>query len=177
MANRTIGYHVVKSTYGMWLPGDERGSWSESWDEALGYIEPHTLHESDPVRLRMAQERMKHPPVRLSGAMIEVISEVLDEASRDSPWSIAAASIEATHVHLLITNSSKDIHQTTKWIAQKTTKAIHTRMLHKGPVWSKGQWTEYLFETVHWNNLVAYIERHNIRRGVGARPYRFLRSD
>jgi hypothetical protein len=24
----TIGYHIVKTGYGLWLPGDERGSWS-----------------------------------------------------------------------------------------------------------------------------------------------------
>jgi hypothetical protein len=27
---RTIGYHLFKSAYGLWLPGNDRGSWSES---------------------------------------------------------------------------------------------------------------------------------------------------
>ncbi len=74
---RTIGYHVVKSGYGLWLPGDERGSWSQAWDAKIGFIEPHTLHRGDPVRLRMAQERMIHPPVRLTDAMIEAVAGAL----------------------------------------------------------------------------------------------------
>ena len=43
MAN-TLGYHYVKSTYGQWLPGDERGHWSTAWDAQIGFIEPHMLH-------------------------------------------------------------------------------------------------------------------------------------
>jgi hypothetical protein len=50
---RTIGYHIVFSGFGLWLPGDERGHWSEQWDDELGLIEPGTLHEGDPVRLRL----------------------------------------------------------------------------------------------------------------------------
>jgi hypothetical protein len=65
----TIGYHFVKSAYGLWLPGDERGSWSDAWDDQIGYCEPHTLHDGDPVRLRMAEERLKHPPVRFTRAV------------------------------------------------------------------------------------------------------------
>ena len=61
--------HVVISGYGLWLPGDGRGHWSEAWDDELGFIEPHTLHAGDPVRLRMAEERRKHTPVRLDEAM------------------------------------------------------------------------------------------------------------
>jgi len=46
---QTIGYHLVKSGFGLWLPGDERGHWSEAWDAQLGYIEPHTLHPGDVI--------------------------------------------------------------------------------------------------------------------------------
>ncbi|MDY7107054.1 MAG: hypothetical protein SYC29_00300, partial [Planctomycetota bacterium] len=37
---RTIGYHLVKSAYGQWLPGDEAGHWSTAWDERIGYLHP-----------------------------------------------------------------------------------------------------------------------------------------
>ena len=49
---QTLGYHIVISGYGLWLPGDERGHWSEAWDAELGFIEPHALHAGDPVRKR-----------------------------------------------------------------------------------------------------------------------------
>lgn len=80
---KTLGYHLVKSAYGLWLPGDERGSWSEAWDEELGYIEPHTLHPGDPVRLRMAQERMKHPKVWWSPEIISAMVKSIEECAAE----------------------------------------------------------------------------------------------
>ncbi|HEV2294023.1 MAG TPA: hypothetical protein VGR35_09205 [Tepidisphaeraceae bacterium] len=93
----TIGYHFVKSTHGTWLPGDERGHWSEAWDEQIGFIEPHMLHAGDPMRLRMARERIKHPEVRLTPKMIQVVEQTIARCVAESPCSIIAASIERTH--------------------------------------------------------------------------------
>ncbi len=101
MMGKTLGCHVVLSGYGLWLPGDERGSWSEAWDARIGYVEPHTLHASDPIRRQMADERMAHEPVRLSDVMLSVVIEVLGACQKASDWQIAAASIEPTHTHLL----------------------------------------------------------------------------
>ncbi len=82
---RTLGYHYVKSGYGLWLPGDDRGSWSESWDEQIGFAEPHTLNEGDPIRERMAKERMKHEPVRLDTMMIDAVVGAIHRCASSSP--------------------------------------------------------------------------------------------
>ena len=174
MLGATIGYHLVFSGYGLWLPGDSRGSWSASWDEQLGLIEPHTLHPGDPVRLRMAEERLKHPAVRLSVAMIEVVADTFGCCAAESDWTIQAASVESTHVHLLLSYSERDIDKTVKWVKDRCTKAVHQRTSHQGPVWCKGRWRGFIFDDTSWEGAVGYIERHNIRRGLGPRPYAFL---
>lgn len=174
MARRTIGYHVVKSGYGLWLPGDQRGSWSDAWDDMIGYVQPNTLHEGDSARKRMAQERMQHEPVTLNEIMIDAVIGAIGTCAEKSQWSIAAASIEPTHTHLLITYCGRDIHTTAKWIADQTTKAVHRKTQHPGPVWAKGKWCSYVFEESQWRNTVHYIERHNVRRGLDARPYSFV---
>ncbi len=174
MARRTIGYHVVKSGYGLWLPGDERGSWSDAWDDMIGYIQPHTLHEGDPARTRMAQERMQHEPVTLNEIMIDAVISAIGTCAEQSQWSIVAASIEPTHTHLLITYGDRDIHTTAKWIADQTTKAVHGETQHQGPVWAKGKWCSYVFDESQWQNTIHYIQRHNVRRGLDARPYGFV---
>src|SRR5438105_2991439 len=126
---RTIGYHFVKSGYGLWLPGDDRGSWSEAWDDQIGYYEPHTLQDGDPVRRRMAQERMKHPPVRFDAAMIDAIVSAIGEcvATSRGGLEIAAFAIEETHMHLAIPYSGRDMDATAKWLADRTTRAVHQR--------------------------------------------------
>src|SRR2546423_107272 len=108
----TLGFHYVKTCYGLWLPGDERGHWSEAWDEKIGYIEPHMLHPGDPVRKRMAEERMKYPEVKLTPEMIRVVEGTFGACAAASPWKITAASIERTHTHLLITYSPLNIDRT-----------------------------------------------------------------
>src|SRR5689334_20135101 len=121
---RTLGYHIVLSGHGLWLPGDDRGHWSEAWDQELGYIEPHQLHQGDPVRLRMAQERQKHAAVRLDHVMQRTIESKLATCAEESDWRIAAASIESTHTHLLLTYTERDIDVVIKWLKDQLTKAI-----------------------------------------------------
>jgi hypothetical protein len=159
----TLGYHWVKSCFGLWLPGDDRGHWSEAWDDQIGFIEPHTLHDGDPVRLRMAQERMKHPPVKLTAQMIDIVASTIHKCMTDSKGglSIAALAIAPTHLHALIPYSGRDIHATLKWLADQTTKAIHKQTAHKGPVWCKGKWCGYVFDEQHWDNIGRYVRRHN----------------
>ena len=171
---RTLGYHIVISGYGLWLPGDERGSWSAAWDEQIGFVEPHTLHPADPVRLRMSQERMRQAPVRLDDRMIQAVIATLAACSANSDWSIAAASIESTHTHLLITHTERDIDHTMKWIKDQATKAIHRTTPHQGPVWCKGRWRTFVFDEDRWGQVADYIEQHNVRRGAGRRPYPFI---
>jgi REP element-mobilizing transposase RayT len=171
---KTLGYHFVKSGYGLWLPGDDRGYWSERWDEEIGFTEPHMLHPGDPVRLRMSQERMKHPPVRLNEAMQNAVLGAIEECVGASPWCITAFAIEETHFHMLITYSGKDIHSTAKWLAQQMTKAVHRETNHQGPVWCEGKWCGYLFEQSYWDKTREYIERHNLRKDLPPRPFRFI---
>jgi len=173
MTQQTIGYHIVTG-YGLWLPGDERGSWLGQWDDMIGIAKPHTLDEGDPARQRLAQERMIHKPVTFDTIMIDAIVDAIQTCVRQSKWSIEAASVDPTHTHLLITYSGRDIHATMKWIADQTTKAVHRQTQHQGPVWAKGKWCSYIFDEQHWHKTIGYIERHNIRRGLDAQPHKFI---
>ena len=173
---QTIGYHLVKSGYGLWLPGDTRGHWSSAWDEQIGYCEPHQLHDGDPVRRRMAQERMKHAPTRLTAGMIDAVADGVGACAIDSDWQIVAAAIETTHMHLLMTYTERDIDGTAKWISQQTTKSVHRQTSFAGPLWCEGKWLEFIFDAHHFENTRLYIERHNVRRGLPSRPWDWVEA-
>ena len=170
----TIGYHLVKSGYGLWLPGETRGHWSAAWDEQIGYYELHPLHAGAPVRERMSRERMKHPPTRLDNAMIQAVADAVRESAGKSDWRVVAAAIEATHMHLLLTYTERDIDGTAKWLAQETTKRVHRDTRFAGPLWCEGKWREFIFDEPHWQNVRSYIERHNVRRGLPTRPWDWI---
>ena len=171
---RTIGYHLVFSAFGLWLPGDDRGHWSDAWDEQLGYIEPHMLHPGDPVRKRMAEERLHHQRVLFNQAMIDAVADAIGDCESKSDWSIVAASIESTHTHLLLSYTDRDVDVTAKWLKDQTTKAVHRHTTHAGPIWCKGRWRGFIFDPLMWRNTRRYIERHNERRGQAVRPYPWI---
>ena len=124
----------------------------------------------------MAQERMKQPAGRLTETMIAAVVGAIAEcvATSAGGLAVAAAAIEPTHMHLLIPYSGRDIDITGKWLADQTTKAVHRRTSHAGPIWGKGKWCSYVFESDHWENAREYIEGHNVRHGRSRRPYSFL---
>jgi REP element-mobilizing transposase RayT len=122
----------------------------------------------------MSQERIVHPPVRLDSAMIEAVVGAVGDCAASSDWLVAAASIESTHTHLLLSYTERDINGAVKWIKDRTTKAIHRSTPHRGPVWCKGKWRSFLFDWDVWAAVVTYIEGHNVRRGVGPQPYPFI---
>lgn len=173
---QTLGYHIVIAGYGLWLPGDERGSWSTTWDEQLGLIEPHALHPGDPIRLRMSEERLKQTPVRLSHEMAAVIANTLADCASRSDWSVAALCVMSTHAHMLLTPTERHIDTTVKWIKDQMTKAIHQRTAYQRPVWCKGKWRSFIFDLDVWESTRTYIEKHNVRRGMVPRPYAFVES-
>lgn len=117
---------------------------------------------------------MKHPPVRLDGAMIDAAVATLGRCAAESDWCISACSVECTHCHLLLTFTQRDIDKTVKWIKDQATKAIHKETRHSGPVWTKGRWRSFIFDLEGWELAMMYIEEHNVRRGVGPRPYPFI---
>lgn len=87
---------------------------------------------------------------------------------------VRRGSIEPTHIHLLITYSGRPIESTAKWLSHQMMLAVRQRTNFDGPLWTHGDWQESITDESHWRNLVAYIERHNIRRGLDPRPYKFL---
>ncbi len=173
---KTLGYHLVKSGYGLWLPGDERGSWSEAWDDQIGFQQPHTLHAGDPARERMALERQAHPPVALDANMSAAIADAVGAcvAQAGDGLIVAAAAVDTMHMHLLLPYTGRDIDKSAKWIADQTTKAVHRHTSHQGPVWAKGRWRGFIFDADHLANAARYIERHNLRRGFSAKPYPWI---
>jgi len=173
---RTWGYHLVKSGYGLWLPGDDRGHWSSAWDAQIGFYAPHHLHAGDPIRRRMAEELMTHPAVRFTPGMIEVMAATVGRliAGSRGGLSVSAAAFEPTHLHLQIPYSGRDIDRTAAWLSHQLTRAVHEQTSHAGPVFCGGRWRVFIFDEAQWIATRRYIERHNERAGRPAQPFDWI---
>jgi len=122
----------------------------------------------------MAMERQKAAPHRLTPSEQAVVIETIGCCAAKSDWIVEAASIESTHTDLLLTYTTRNIDDTVKWLKDQVTKAIHRTTPYNGPVWCQGKWRSFIYEEEVWEDTRQYIDRHNIRRGLGPRPYEFL---
>jgi hypothetical protein len=79
-----VGYHIIFSTYGFWLPNDPRGSWSDfvgSWElfrfgPATKTSERRSLAYRDhdrELRLR-AKSALKYPAVKFTGEQARAVA-------------------------------------------------------------------------------------------------------
>ncbi|HKI38493.1 MAG TPA: transposase [Gemmataceae bacterium] len=99
-------WFLTSTTYGTWLPGDERGFVGETRDEA-GAKQIHNLPgtpvDSDlPFLEAYARGAMKGPPIYLVLAQAEALLAQFQETARYRNWLLLAVGIMANHIHIVV---------------------------------------------------------------------------
>ena len=99
-------WFLTWSTYGTWLPGDERGFVGVAPDES-GRLVNHNRFGTPPAspneRLRESAERsLKSPPIVLTLAQANALFEQFQETTRVRGWLLIAVGIMRTHPHVVV---------------------------------------------------------------------------
>jgi REP element-mobilizing transposase RayT len=103
---------LTNTTYGTWLPGDDRGSVTSVRDRRPSDPAITTRLEHDrpgepwepnlPGLRRSARTQMKGPPIYLTLPQAETLLAQFLETAEHRGWVMLAASIMANHYHLVI---------------------------------------------------------------------------
>jgi REP element-mobilizing transposase RayT len=97
---------ITSTTYGTWLPGDERGFVSPvetETGECVLHNVPGTPYDQDIPELRQhARDLMKGEPIYLTEAQAAAIRDQFLETVQVRGWDLHAASIMANHFHAVI---------------------------------------------------------------------------
>jgi hypothetical protein len=171
----TRGIHLIWTTYGTWLPGDDRGHWSSLFD-LYGAIRERggKLNTPDAVTRARAQAMMSEPPKRLDGDEVAVVAGELPLHLGTSPaW---AAAIEPNHVHLLVGSVWEDLDRYVGRLKGRTSSEVGAlpRNADRRRVWTSGFWKVFLFDELAVAAVKQYIDAHNPRRGLPAEPYPWI---
>ncbi len=75
-----LAYFVTWTTYGSWLPGDERG-----WFDKPGRFQPH-----DATRQNAARQRMTEPALTLDVDQRRIVENTIFEHCRIRGWRLHA---------------------------------------------------------------------------------------
>jgi REP element-mobilizing transposase RayT len=94
------------TTYGTWLPGDERGFVSSVRDET-GESVIHNVFGSEydrdmPALAEHARVALKSPPICLTREQAQSVLEQFQQTAAHRNWKLCAAAVMANHAHIVV---------------------------------------------------------------------------
>jgi REP element-mobilizing transposase RayT len=93
-----LAYFLTWTTYGSWLPGDERG-----W-----VAKPGQFRAPDPARKQEARQRMTETPLTLDPEQRRMVEDTIADHCRIRGWHMHAVNARAQHVHVVVTAPGRD---------------------------------------------------------------------
>jgi REP element-mobilizing transposase RayT len=91
--NDPIAYFITWTTYGTWLPGDQRG-----WVKRRQWV----VQPPDPSREQQAHERMTDEVVVLTSEQRAIVDKVVVDHCRIRNWLLHARNARTNHVHVVV---------------------------------------------------------------------------
>ena len=99
-------WFLTWTTYGTWLPGDDRGFVSPKFEadspERRTNEPGRPYDEGRPDLRRIAESKLAGDPVRLTCAQAAVVRCQFEETARYRGWQLLAGAIMANHIHLVV---------------------------------------------------------------------------
>lgn len=89
-------YLLTWTTYGSWLPGDERSSYTEHPSH------PERLIGSDPELRSAARQRMRSEPVVLEAEARVIVDQAIRDHAEFRSWPLLALNVRSNHVHVVV---------------------------------------------------------------------------
>src|SRR5436190_21710918 len=93
-----LAYFLTWTTYGTWLPGDERGWVAKPGQSQL----PDQRRQADALR------RLTEPPLTLDVTQRNVVEQTITDHCRIRRWHLHAVNCRTNHVHIVVTALGRD---------------------------------------------------------------------
>lgn len=181
-----LGYHLILTGYGFWLPNDPRGSWSEV--VRVFELRPfgpatkvHTKRsvahvEHDRAQRAAAKRALKHPPARFTGKQARAVARGIGEAVEAHALKAHAGAVMPDHVHLVVARHDRlSIEDIGQRIKASATRRLNAEGIGFGrSPWAKGQWAVYLNDESAVRRAIRYVEDNPIRAGFKRQRWKFV---
>ncbi len=188
-----LGYHLVLSAYGFWLPNDPRGSCSHfvGSEEIFRFGKATTVHTHHSVadaphdrRLRQtAKQALKRKPVHFSGVQARAVGRGFALAVQSHSISIWACAIMPNHVHLVVGRSAFSIEEVSAMLKRRATEQLIAEGLHPfskqlnkrlPSIWAVGEWKVFLDAPEAIISCIQYVEANPIHTGLRPQRWSFV---
>jgi len=189
-----VGYHVIFSMYGFWLPNDPRGSWSDfvgSWElfrygPATKTTERRSLayRRHDHTRRMAAKKALKYPAVVLNGLQARAVGRGFADYFKKSACPAWACAILPDHVHLVVGRPGMKVQQLVIQLKGAATERLLLEKLHpfghikdhRGRTpkcFARGQWKVFL-DPPDVPRAITYVEDNPSKEGKPRQQWSFV---
>jgi REP element-mobilizing transposase RayT len=190
-----LGFHIIVTAYGFWLPNDPRGSYSDfirAW-ELLRFgratkvnTTRSVAHKPHDYQLRMAaKQALRYPPVVFTGIQALAIAAGFREVMEHWNFAIYACSIMPEHTHLVIGRTDRRILQVMNQLKGRASLAMADRQLHpfqnvrekddsRPSPWARKGWKVFLDTHEDMRRAIAYTEDNPLKEGLRRQRWPFV---
>jgi hypothetical protein len=170
--------HITWTTYGTWLPGDQRGYVSNTLQENRRYARRENrvgrpYAKDSAITRQRAAALQKYPTAFLTPQLALVVAQELVKAATKRHWHIARAAIMAAHAHVVIMKCPAD-GPAVRRILKGTTQARLNKVVRRPQKWwTQGGSDRFKNSRSAIENAIWYLARQeNMLAGVCAmKPY------
>jgi|SRR5581483_4202099 len=191
-----LGYHIIFSAYGFWLPNDPRGSWSDfvgAWDLFLAAGKATKTDERrsvahrphDPQARLAAKAALSRPAVKFSGVQARAIGRGFADYVRKSGLPVWACSVLPEHVHLVTGPFRLSVEQLVIQLKGAATERLVEERIHPfgdmarpgervPKCWTRGEWKVFLNSEDDIARAIRYVENNPVKEGKPAQTWPFV---
>jgi REP element-mobilizing transposase RayT len=180
-----IGYHIMWTLYGWWLPNDPRGSTSRRvcTDLLKDLGELHFGRKKvQPIHARLrefyqeAGPLLIHELLSFSPKQFELVASALGAAIEECRYTCYACAIMPDHVHLLIRKHKDSAEEMIEKLQLLSRKRLEDLRPAGHPLWTQGGWKVFLDHPDEMWRTIQYIVENPIKLGLLQQSWPFVVS-
>jgi REP element-mobilizing transposase RayT len=181
-----IGYHLIWTAYGWWLPNDPRGSSSQEVRvEAITKLgDLHTGRKENQPNSRefrefykQAQDLLAHPLLVFDEAEIALIATSFCQLIQERGYLCHSCALMPDHVHLLIRRHQDRAEEMIEALQRTSRDALieARRRSPTHPVWGGPGWKVFLNTPEDIARVDRYIRDNPVKAGKPEQIWEFVR--
>ena len=148
-----LAYFLTWTTYGSWLPGDERG-WA---------AKPGRWMRPDPQRVESARKLMTEPELTLSPSQREIVEGTVTDHCQIRRWHLHIVNCRTQHVHVVVTATNRDpadvMDQFKAWCTRRLKEHAESQgnINHRNNWWTQRGSQRQLFHEASVEAAIVYV--------------------
>ena len=155
MYSDPVAYFLTWTTYGTWLPGDDRG-WTEY---RHGWKLPRPILERETAARMVEDACVLDPPLR------RAVESQIGETCRHRGWPLHAATCRSNHVHAVLTAADVPPKRALADLKAWATRRLKRRHPARANWWTERGSARYVWTEDELVGVVRYVTEAQDRKG------------